>query len=213
MPYKLINKIKNLLSTIKRGVNTLLREALRKTDYQRWSNKESLSQSWDTRTKQIAALIKPGASVIKFGAGRLILKTFLPENCSYTPSDLVDRGYGTIICYLNSKALQQFKTYDVAVFSGVLEYINDIPRLIFYLSRCVNVIIASYAVIEENKSNRSGQGWVNDYNSKQFINIFENAGFRCDYTEEWQSQVIYKFIRKQPKDVAPLRIKLHDSRE
>ena len=196
MPNKLINKIKNLLFTLKRGANTSLSGAVKRTDYQRWSNKENLSQSWDMRTKQIAALIKPGASVIEFGAGRLILKTLLPENCPYTPSDLVDRGYGTIVCDLNSKNLPQFQTYDVAVFSGVLEYVNDIPGLIFHLSRCVNVIIVSYAVMEKNKSNRSGQGWVNDYNSVQFVSIFENAGFRCDYTEEWQSQVIYKFTRK-----------------
>ena len=52
------------------------------------------------------------------------------------------------------------------------------------------------AWLDPDWSNRSGQGWVNDYNSVQFVSIFENAGFRCDYTEEWQSQVIYKFTRK-----------------
>lgn len=191
----LINEIKNKLSALKKSIKTSIRKNTGSSDYLRWGSKASLFQSWDSRTQQIAALIKPGASVIEFGAGRLVLKTFLPENCSYTPSDLVDRGYGTIVCDLNSKTLPQFQTFDIAVFSGVLEYVNDIPRLIFHLSRCVNVIIASYAVMEENKSNRRGQGWVNDYNSVQFINIFENVGFRCDYTEKWQSQVIYRFTK------------------
>ena len=191
----LINEIKNELSALKRGIKTSLRKATGGSNYSKWGNKASLSQSWDSRTQQIAALIKPGASVIEFGAGRLILKTFLPENCSYTPSDFVYRGGGTIVCDLNSKTLPQFQQYDVAVFSGVLEYVNDVPRLILCLSSCVNVIIASYALMEKNVRNRRRQGWVNDYNSAQFIEIFENAGFHCDHTEEWKSQVIYRFTK------------------
>src|SRR3989338_5904759 len=177
----LINEIKNEIATLKRSIKTSLRRATGGSDYSKWSNKTSLSQTWDSRTQQIATLIRPGASVIEFGAGRLILKTLLSENCSYTPSDLVDRGYGTIVCDLNSKNLPQFQQYDVAVFSGVIEYVNDVPRVISYLSSYVNVIIASYALIEKNLRNRRREGWVNNYNSAQFIKIFENAGFYCDH--------------------------------
>ena len=166
---KLINRIKNEFSALQRGINTSLRSAVGRSDYQRWGNKQSLSPFWDSRTKKIANQIEPGTSVIEFGAGRLVLKTFLTENCSYTPSDLVDRGNGTIVCDLNSDTLPQFQAYDVAVFSGVLEYINNVPRLIRYLSSCVNVIIASYAVTDTNKRNRRVHGWVNDYSSVQFI--------------------------------------------
>lgn len=166
------------------------------SNYQRWGNKQSLSPSWDLRTKQIANLIQPGTSVIEFGAGRLVLKTYLPASCSYTPSDLVDRGDGTIVCDLNGDSLPQFQSYDVAVFGGVLEYINNLPRLIWHLSNYVNGIIASYAVTDTNAKNRRQRGWVNDYSSAQFIDIFEKAGFQCEHTEEWKSQVIYKFPKK-----------------
>ena len=182
---------------MKRGINALIGIAFGKADYQRWGNRYDLLRDWDSRTQKSANLIKPGTSIIEFGAGRLVLSTFLPPSCSYTPSDLVDRGSETIICDLNSDLLPQFKLYDVAVFSGVLEYIEDVPRLIFHLSNCAIVIIASYAVSDFNRqSNRYDQGWINNYSIVQFIDIFESAGFLCDYTELWRSQVIFKFTIK-----------------
>jgi len=138
-------------------------------------------------------LIEPGTSVIEFGAGRLVLKNFLPASCSYTPSDLVDRGSGTIVCDLNSDTLPQLQSYDTAVFSGVLEYINDLPELILFISSHVNSILASYAVTNTFKGNRRSQGWVNDYSKSQIIDIFRGAGFQCTHTEKWGTQVIYKF--------------------
>jgi hypothetical protein len=195
----MIRKVFNKLFKLKRGVNTLFRKSLGKSDYSRWTTKDELSPSWDSRTKQIANLVESGDSVIEFGAGRLILKDQLPEKCSYTPSDLVDRGNGTIICDLNCEILPELQTYDVAVFSGVLEYVNDVARLISFLSDRVNVILASYAVTDTkliDNRNRRMHGWVNDYSSEELIAIFENAGFHREHTEQWQSQMIYKFTKK-----------------
>jgi hypothetical protein len=141
-------------------------------------------------------LIDDGTSVIEFGSGRLVLKACLPNECSYTPSDLVDRGYGTIVCDLNSTVLPQFDLYDVAVFSGVLEYVNDVSRLIMHLSKSVNTIVASYAIKETNRFDRRQSGWVNDFSSDDLIALFESAGFQCDHFERWQSQVIYRFRKR-----------------
>jgi len=196
----------NALTMVRRLINKLFlpktaaeksaRQADRKSDYERWSDKQNLSPGWDSRTKQLANLIEPGTSVIEFGAGRQVLKTYLPNNCAYTPSDLVDRGNGTIVCDLNSETLPEFQRYDIAVFSGVLEYINDLPRLLLYLSNYVNVILASYAVVETNKQDRRAEGWVNDYSSTQLIDIFEAASFHCERSEKWRSQEIYKFTKR-----------------
>lgn len=180
---------------LKRGVQTSLRKATGKSDYAKWSKEKSLRLDWDTRTKQIAKLIEPGSSVIEFGAGRLVLKTLLPKNCSYTPSDLVDRGSGTIVCDLNKNPLPQFQQYDIAVFSGVLEYVNDVSRLVSHVSNSVKTVLVSYAVTNLNKKNRRVAGWVNDYSSAEFIKIFEDAGFHCTHTEPYKSQVIYKFVK------------------
>ncbi|OGI67956.1 hypothetical protein A2738_03865 [Candidatus Nomurabacteria bacterium RIFCSPHIGHO2_01_FULL_42_15] len=191
--------IKTLLRKIvwlKRGIYTSLRKATGKSDYRKWSNNKNLRQDWDTRTEQMAKLIEPGTSVIEFGAGKLVLKTLLPTNCSYTPSDLVHRGEDTIVCDLNNDPLPKFKSYDVAVLSGVFEYVNDVPKVVSHLSHFVDTIIASYAVTDTNKSNRGVMGWVNYYSSVEFIKIFENAGFQCTHTEPYKSQVIYKFTKE-----------------
>ena len=92
--------------------------------------------------------------------------------------------------------LPDFGRHDVAVFSGVLEYVNDIPRLISHLSSRVGVIIASYAGTEFHRRNRRKHGWVNDFNSEEFVRAFETLGFRCDHRESWQAQVIYRFEKK-----------------
>lgn len=207
---KLMNTIKKSISILrrtslaslkrilwlKRAIRTSLRKALGASDYKKWSNEQNLKPDWDSRTEQMAKLIRGGTSVIEFGAGRLVLKPLLPENCSYAPSDLVDRGKGTIVVDLNSNPLPRFPQYDVAVFSGVLEYINDVPRLISHLSNYVATILASYAVTDANNKNRRAQGWVNDYSAEEIINIFKNAGFQCTHMEPYKSQIIYKFIRQ-----------------
>ena len=191
----LTSNAKEQIYMLKTRIKTSLRKLTGQSDYQRWGNRQNLSPDWDSRSEKIAKQIEPGTSVIEFGAGRLVLKDLLANGCSYTPSDLVDRGYGTIVCDLNG-TLPQLQPYDAAVFSGVLEYVSDVPRLISHLASCVNVIVASYAVTDTNKKNRRDHGWVNDYNSVQFIDIFERVGFQCDCTEEWRSQLIFRFTKR-----------------
>ena len=195
--YKIIAKAKNGAAALK----TYFLFAIGKSDYGRWRDINRLLPDWDTRTEQIGALISPGASVIEFGAGRMALRSYLPAGCSYTPSDVVYRGEGTIICDLNAKELPALVHYDVAVFSGVLEYVNDIPRLASYLSKSVNEVIASYAVLELNRTGRRASGWVNDYTEAELTNIFHNEGFLCASRERWRNQQVYCFHKKPGKDM------------
>lgn len=135
-------------------------------------------------------------SVIEFGAGKMILKDNLPSGCTYTPSDIVDRGDSTLVCDLNGAELPDLPPHDIAIFSGVLEYINDVPRLIAHLAPKVHTIIASYAIVETNQRNRRAKGWVNDYDAKQFIAIFVTCGYTLEVSEAWHSQMIFKFTRQ-----------------
>lgn len=192
----MIERIKQRLRSLRAAASTAMRKRSGEADYARWGSAQSLSGDWDSRTRRIATLIPPGSSVLEFGAGRLVLKACLPVGCSYTPSDLVDRGEGTIICDLNGDSLPPFSDYDVAVFSGVLEYVHDVPRLIEHLSDRVRMIIASYAVKETNERRRRAQGWVNDFSSAQLVQVFETAGFHPEHEERWRSQSIYRFTKR-----------------
>ena len=128
----------------------------------------------------------------------MALRNYLPEGCQYTPSDLVDRGGGTIVCDLNARELPAFPPHDVAVFSGVLEYINDVKYLLNHISKSVNIVIASYCVLEQvpGKLKRRSHGWVNDYTSQEFAAIFLQLGLGCDCAESWGRHKIYRFMRR-----------------
>ncbi len=185
------------LKTVIDAYKTSLRKCLGKADFQKWDGLSNLSPKWDSRTRYIASLIPHGKSVLEFGAGRMVLKDCLGEGCTYTPSDLIDRGNGTIVCNLNQRNLPDFPKHDVAVLIGVLEYINDVPRLVLHLAKYVNAIVVSYAVTDHRpkKMNRRANGWVNDYSSAELEKIFETNGFRIDHTDEWNSHNIYRFVK------------------
>jgi len=120
----------------------------------------------------------------------------LPEGCSYTPSDLVDRGQGTIVLDLNARALPPLARHDVSVLSGVLEYVLDIPRLAQYLGHFCDNVLCSYAVLELNRRQRREQGWVNDYTSDEIVAVFSSAGFDCKFNQRWKAQMLYRFENK-----------------
>jgi hypothetical protein len=168
-----------------------------KSDFSRWSKPRSLSPLWDERTRLLAAMVPPASRVLEFGAGRRVLEQMLERPARYTPSDLVDRGPGTIVCDLNERPLPPFGEQDVVVFSGVLEYVNDVPSLIRHLHGSVQVIVASYAVLEKNVDERRAGGWVNDYTAAQFVALFDEQGFDCAEHASWQSQELYRFVRRR----------------
>jgi hypothetical protein len=190
--------LKDRLRTIAVGLRATVRRRSGESDHRRWVDPRSLSQEWDERTERIARLIPPGTTVLEFGAGRMKLRTCLPDGCSYTPSDLIDRGDGTIVCDLNQKELPAFPTRDVAVFAGVLEYINDISHVIAELRGAVNIIVASYVLYDDypGRFARRCQGWVNDYTAKDFEEIFVALGFERDHVETWYRHHIYRFVRR-----------------
>jgi hypothetical protein len=106
------------------------------------------------------------------------------------------------VCDLNAKELPDFPRHDVAVFSGVLEYVNDVPRLVSNLSRRVGMIVASYAGTDEHSDikERRSSGWVNDYSSSSFREIFTESNFRFDQMVNWRSQRIYRFVQEANRD-------------
>lgn len=182
------------------ALRTMLRRARGGSDVERWSRPESLHASWDARTKLLASFVPPGASVLEFGAGRRVLEQHLPPETLYTPSDLVDRGPGTIVCDLNAAELPPFPAHDVCVFSGVLEYVNDVPRLITHLHATCGAIAASYAPRTGDGASqlieRRRQGWVNDYEVEELVAVFAASGFRCEWSGPQGGQQMFRFVRQ-----------------
>jgi hypothetical protein len=190
-----------------------MRNALRcwvgRADYKRWNSPRGLEEWWDERTKAIAKLVPGGSRVIEFGAARRQLEKYLPSGCTYAPSDLVDRGAGTIVCDLNHRPLPNLSHVapEVAVFGGVLEYIRDVPALVQWLADAgVKTCVASFDSARAGDgvvgrylewTRRTYYGYMNSLTEDELVRSFEAAGFACIQRQRWTRQVIFQFL-KQP---------------
>lgn len=180
---------------------------LRKTDRSRWSDPRSFRADWEPRTKLVAALVPNKSRVIEFGAAQRHFERYLDPSCTYTPSDLVDRGPGTIICDLNQRPLPDLgaNTYDVAVFIGVLEYMRDLPSVLDWLTKYVPVCVLSYATADaggyspraiQETVRRLRHGWMNHYREEAIRSLFRERGFELTRDEDWENQRIFVFSQR-----------------
>jgi hypothetical protein len=157
-------------------------------------------------------MIPEGSRLIEFGAGRRQLERFLPAGCWYVPSDLVDRGPGTVVCDLNKRPLPDIKHLglSVAVFGGVLEYITDVHTLAAWLaSEDIRMCIASFDALParlsprewvQQRFRRRYYGYMNSHTEDDLTRAFEAAQMTCVERRQWTTQGIYRFVR-QPRNI------------
>lgn len=163
------------------------------TDLKRWQSSENLDPDWDERTVLIAKLVPPGSRVIEFGAARLVLQKHLDPSCQYQPVDLVKRSEDTIVFDLNGELPDFPRRYDIAVFSGVLEYIHDLDRILDWLPRVCSSVIFSYSVTDflSDPITRREHGWVNSLSQREILYLLKRAGLTITATYRWRKQIIY----------------------
>ncbi|MEY4487728.1 MAG: hypothetical protein RIQ79_236 [Verrucomicrobiota bacterium] len=178
-----------------RALKTYLRSKFGGSDVSRWSQDESLHPNWDERTRMLGRGIRERESVIEFGAGKMALKAALPKGCKYLGTDIVSREPGMLVVDLNQLPLPDLGTHDVAIFSGVFEYLNDVPAVIAAVKPLVGRIATSYTVLENKPEliRRRGNGCVNDFTREQFVALFTAAGFKLVSTDTWREQVLFFF--------------------
>jgi methyltransferase family protein len=182
-------------------VITALRQ---KTDHSRWADTRNIFPSWESRTERAAALVPKHSRVIEFGAGNRVLERHLDRSCTYAPSDIVDRGPGTIVCDLNQRPLPDLGVgaYDVAVLMGVLEYLRDMPSVLDWLTELFPTLVLSYACARGSHYSprrmfgtigRLRAGWLNSYRDDEIRSLFGQRGFEQLHEESWQNQRLFVF--------------------
>ncbi|MFG1930768.1 class I SAM-dependent methyltransferase [Mycobacterium sp. NPDC048908] len=178
-----------------------------KTDYDRWADPRSIYASWESRTEMAAALVPNHSRVIEFGAATRVLERFLDPSCTYTASDLVDRGPGTIVCDLNERPLPELgaDSYDVAVIMGVLEYVRDVPSVLDWLTNHFPLCVLSYACTRTTGNRlrsrletigRLNHGWMNSYCADELRTLFDERGFVLQRDEPWKDQRVFVFSQQ-----------------
>lgn len=129
-----------------------------KTDCGRWARWNLLGNEADLRAGMAGQLVPEGSSVLDAGAGTMLLRDYIPENCTYTPLDIVARNRNTIVADLNQ---QQFpKKYNVVCALFLLEFIHE-PQLFFdWSSRHAGKLIFIYHPLlpgaDKNKRRAAG---------------------------------------------------------
>lgn len=200
---KIINYLKNIptrrknLNRIKSiQKNTIKLKKEKQSDINRWKNSNELFEDWNQRTSILGNYITPGSKVIEFGSGNMSLKKMLPENCVYTPSDIVKRTEETIVCDLNEPISFDLSFYNTAVFSGVFEYVYDIDTVFKQLEKHVPHIILSYACSDICTHNRLINGWLSEFTEKQLLDIFAKYSYDVIDKQEWRQQTIFNLNKK-----------------
>ena len=180
---------------------------LKKTDRRRWADPRNIYASWESRNKELAALVPSNSRVIEFGAGKRILERYLDPSCSYVPSDIIDRGPGTIVFDLNQRPLPDLgpDAYDVAVFSGVLEYVREVPAVLDWLTKYVTVCVLTYAPAKARGHSPRGlletigrlrHGWMNNYREEELRSLFYERDFELVQGKDWEDQRLFVFSRR-----------------
>lgn len=204
---RVVGEILKFASKIPRIGKILIFKALHRSDNKRWVAPDSLETWWDTRTEKMARFIPNNTRIIEFGAGRRQLEKLLDPSCGYIPSDLVDRGPGTVICDLNQRPLPDLRYLgaDMTFFAGVLEYIRDVESVMNWLSKQFSYCVASYTCVLPTRNiikrfwdrlNRLYYGYMNNYTEEELLELFKKHGFVCSNQGAWTSQRIYLFTNQ-----------------
>lgn len=144
------------------------------TDYERWSKNHNLLSDWDNRTISMTSFLRPNSSILDIGCGKQIAKLHLPENCAYTPLDVVPRTEDTIVHDFNSdKILEIQDIYDYSFCSGVVEYIYDLNIFLEQLSKFSKNILFSYnpRTCSQSIKERVSLGWVNHLSEQSLLKL------------------------------------------
>lgn len=160
--------------------------SLRKSsDVRRWRDDGQINPQWLNRSIVATELIRPGTSVIEFGAGTGRLGELLPPGCVYQPTDLVRRTPAFLEIDLNTDAPLP-TGYDVAVLLGVIEYLHDPESALRRLRDVAGRLVLSYCPPSPgvNRLTRRSRGWVNDMSYEYLTTALSDAGFQLESQRE-----------------------------
>lgn len=166
----------------------------------RWQAEDNFFEpAWDQRTRALSALVPADArAVVDYGCGAMALKAMLPDGVAYTGVDIAARGPGTLVVDFNAPEPPVLPEGEVAFFSGSLEYVVDLARLLGLVAERHRVVVCSYAPMKRPDSplaKRRQSGWVNDLTTSAFIAAFEAAGFHAVEMRPHSDQRLFLFRR------------------
>jgi hypothetical protein len=185
------------------------------TDTSRWLSDASYNKEWASRSAKLVEMFKRTEAedgmqyqLSEYGCGPYSpFTTVLREDGNFTVRKFDIKAWDpeTRVCDLNDLE-HQFEKSDIATFSGVLEYLNDVPYVLEKALDSHNYILASYAFVslelKQNDRSYLGEianrclrhGWRNHYTNVDFIEIISSIGVVSD-VGLWGDQSLF-VVRK-----------------
>lgn len=125
-------------------------------------------------------MIKPDEAVHDFGAGSCQLRQLVNH---YHPWDITDR-YGATLLNLNDD-LPEWERGDVAVLSGVIEYLDNAPKVLAWVASWADSLILTYAV-----GGARSNYWLNCYTMEELVELVPMRMVECRF---WRDQAVIRF--------------------
>jgi predicted O-methyltransferase YrrM len=180
----------------------------------RWQNINSLQDEWVKRIRALRDMLPSDTkSLVDFGCGKKVLKQFLSPDILYIGIDSHRKFGADRELDLNSKfTTEDLPKADVAFFSGVLEYIANLPYVLEKISYNFSTIVFSYHTFTQKSSSRGSRrnlGWVNDFTLSELASCLESNDFTITRYEEFFEDTRLS----QPQFIASARHILHSPRE
>jgi hypothetical protein len=180
------------------------------TDVERWSDPQALESAWDARAEFAAQFIAAGTRVLDLGCGRMALRRFLPDGCSYQPCDLVARDERTIVCDFNAGEFPtgEAAEADLVTLLGVLEYVSDVDTFFSHLQRSGRDVLLSYCATDfSGGRDRASLGWLNHFSLYDLAVLFDRFGFGIQCSARVDDlQVLIKLTPAPLKACAPASV-------
>jgi len=118
------------------------------TNRDRWVD---VSGSWGARnperSKIAAKHITRGSRLLDLGAGTMLLKALLSENCEYQPCDLFSRCPGCIVAGFNKGEFPIKEQYDWVTLIGLLQFLDEPMVLMKKCNRIAENAVVTYSPI------------------------------------------------------------------
>jgi hypothetical protein len=152
--------------------------AQRETDHDRWGEPANLDPRWDYGPARASRFVPKGSRVLDLGAGLEALGRYLPDGCTYTPSDIVSRSDRTIAADLNRGELPAGE-FDVVAIIATLEFVHDVDGLLAAIRRRAALAVLTYcARTSDDLNQRLEKGFVNDLTRDELVLLCQKKGWQ-----------------------------------
>jgi len=165
-----------------------------------WAGPAAFEPSFAQRRARMAVgrILKPGTRVIDLCYGAPVLRGILGEAATVLRGDGVTRGAGERLAQLHLGELPSLDGADIALLIGMLEHVQDVPRLLAGLRASGLPAIASYHATDDTVGlDRASYGWTSHLDREALLAAFAAAGFAA--TPRWAFDGRQSLFRLAPR--------------